>query len=87
MNNTDHISESFEFFDANPGSRIFLTLDPGLKKFGSGIRDKHPGSATLKETVTIAIVFNLAPHPELVGHLHLGSQIFSAKVPVPVPYK
>jgi hypothetical protein len=21
--------------------------DPGLKKFGSGIRDKHPGSATL----------------------------------------
>jgi hypothetical protein len=22
--------------------------DPGWKKFGSGIRDKHPGSATLK---------------------------------------
>jgi hypothetical protein len=27
-----------------------LTLDPGFgeEKFGSGIRDKHPGSATLK---------------------------------------
>jgi hypothetical protein len=45
MNNPDHISESLEtiflitilkFFDA----------DPGWKKFGSGIRDKHPGSAT-----------------------------------------
>jgi hypothetical protein len=23
--------------------------DPGWKKFGSGIRDKHPGSATLFE--------------------------------------
>jgi hypothetical protein len=29
---------------------IFLTLDPGswMEKFGSGIRDKHPGSATLQ---------------------------------------
>jgi hypothetical protein len=24
--------------------------DPGWKKVGSGIRDKHPGSATLRET-------------------------------------
>jgi hypothetical protein len=50
----DHISESLEkffrikilkFFDANPGSGIFLTLDPGfgIEKFGSGIRNKHPG--------------------------------------------
>jgi hypothetical protein len=46
MNNPDHISESletpcwvkiFKFFDA----------DPGWKIFGSGIQDKHPGSATL----------------------------------------
>jgi hypothetical protein len=46
MNKPDYISESLEtifwvkileFFDA----------DPGCKKFGSGIRDKHPGSATL----------------------------------------
>jgi hypothetical protein len=38
-----------KFFDGDPdpGSGIFLTLDPGWKKFGSGIRDKHPGSATL----------------------------------------
>jgi hypothetical protein len=34
-----------KFFDANPG--IFLTLDLGWEKFGSGIKDKHPGSATL----------------------------------------
>jgi hypothetical protein len=46
MNNPDHISESLEtsfwvktleFFDA----------DPGWKKFLSGIRDNHSGSATL----------------------------------------
>ncbi len=29
----------------DPG--IFLTLDPGWKKFVSGIWDKHPGSAAL----------------------------------------
>ncbi len=49
MNNPDHISESLEticwvkmlkFFDAYPG----------WKKFGSDIRDKHPGSATLIDT-------------------------------------
>jgi len=56
----DHISESLEtilcvkilkFFDADadPDPGIFLTLDPGsrIKKFGSEIRDKHPGSTTL----------------------------------------
>ncbi len=54
----DHISDGFEtifgikilkFFDADPdpGSGIFLTLDPGsgMEKFQ--IRNKHPGSATL----------------------------------------
>ncbi len=41
------------FSDAHPdpGSEIFLTLDPGGTKFGSRIRDKHPGSATLVTTV------------------------------------
>jgi hypothetical protein len=48
MNHPDHISESLEttfwveklkFFDADQ--------DPGWKKFGSGIWNKHPGSATL----------------------------------------
>jgi hypothetical protein len=59
VNISDHISESLEtiflvkntqFFDADPdpGSRIFFTLDPGWKKFGSGILDKYlDGSATL----------------------------------------
>jgi hypothetical protein len=55
MNNEDHISESLEtffwvkipkLFDAAPG---WKKLDPGsrMEKFGSWIRDKHPGSATL----------------------------------------
>jgi hypothetical protein len=50
MNNPDQNSEGLEtifwvkipvlkFFDPYPGS--------GWKKFGSGIRDSHPGSATL----------------------------------------
>ncbi len=49
MNNPDHISESletilwvkiFKFSDADPDPRsgIFLILDSGRKKFGSGIR-------------------------------------------------
>jgi hypothetical protein len=53
MNNPDHISESLKtifwvkilkFFDADPdpGSGIFLTLDPGWKKFGSGINIPDP---------------------------------------------
>ncbi len=59
MNILDHISESLEtifwfkilkFFDAvadpDPRSRTPFHLDPGWKKLGSGIRDKHPGSAT-----------------------------------------
>ncbi len=52
MNIPDHISESLKtnfwvkilkFFDADADPGIFLTLDPGWKKFGSGIHDKHPG--------------------------------------------
>jgi hypothetical protein len=47
----DHISESFEtifwvkilkFFDADPGSGIFLALDPGWEKYGSGINIPDP---------------------------------------------
>jgi hypothetical protein len=65
MNIPDHISKSLEtiflwlkilkFFVVNsdPGSGIFLTLDlgSGMEKFGSGIRNKHPGSATLVNSV------------------------------------
>jgi hypothetical protein len=38
-----------KFFDEDPGSGIRDgdSSDPGRKKVGSGIRDKHPGSATL----------------------------------------
>jgi hypothetical protein len=36
----------FKFFDEDPGSgnRDGDSWDPGWKKVGSGIRDKHPGS-------------------------------------------
>jgi hypothetical protein len=58
MNIPDHISESLEtiglkylnfYVDTVPGSAIFCTLDPGstIEKFGSGIRMKHLGFATL----------------------------------------
>jgi hypothetical protein len=61
MNNPDHIFFSLapmflvfgvkilKFFDADPGSGMETVRirDPGWKKVGSGIRDKHPGSATL----------------------------------------
>jgi hypothetical protein len=40
MNNLDHVSESGR--------------DPGWKKFGSGIRNKHPGFATLHFYVDLA---------------------------------
>jgi hypothetical protein len=46
MNNPDHTSESLgTIFGVE--IRKFFDEDPGLKKFGSRIRDKHPGSATL----------------------------------------
>ncbi len=55
MNKQDHISESFEttfwvkilkFFDVDPGS--------GMEKIR--IRDKHPGSATLKIIEAVPVV-------------------------------
>jgi hypothetical protein len=33
----------------DPG--VFFTLDPGWEKIGTGIRDKHPGSAALVSKV------------------------------------
>jgi hypothetical protein len=40
-----------KFFDEDPGSGMETVRirDPGCKKVGSGIRDKHPGSATLPD--------------------------------------
>jgi hypothetical protein len=56
-----------KFFDsdADPESGIFLTLDPGWKKFRTGILGKHPGSATLQftknyRTFTQTIVIKLS---------------------------
>jgi hypothetical protein len=42
-----------KFFDEDPGSgkETVRIRDPGWKKVGSGIRDKHPGSATLMNPV------------------------------------
>jgi hypothetical protein len=60
MNDPDHISESLKtifwvkilkFFDEDPGSGMekIPIRDPGWKNsdLGSGIREKHPESATL----------------------------------------
>jgi hypothetical protein len=62
MNNPDHISEilgtifrvkMLKFFDADPGSGMekIRIRDPVWETFGSGLRDKHPGSATLLESL------------------------------------
>jgi hypothetical protein len=61
MNILHHICESLEtikilkIFDANTDPGIFLALDPdpGWEKFGSGIRDKPPVSATLVLNVNL----------------------------------
>jgi hypothetical protein len=44
-----------KFFDEDPGSGMETVRirDPGWKKVGSGIRDKHPGSATLRVNMEI----------------------------------
>jgi hypothetical protein len=48
MNNPDHISESLEtIFGFKYLNSLMRIRDLGWKKFGSEIRDKHPGSATL----------------------------------------
>jgi hypothetical protein len=60
MNTQDNFSELetvfglkiLEFLDADPGAGIFSLCDSGSgirdgQKFGSRIRYKHPGSATL----------------------------------------
>jgi hypothetical protein len=48
MNNPEHIFESLEtIFRVKNQILKFFNADPGWKKPGYGIRDKHPGSATL----------------------------------------
>jgi hypothetical protein len=47
-----------KFFDADPGSGMETVRirDPGWKKVGSGIRDKHPGSATLIYGILLLLI-------------------------------
>jgi hypothetical protein len=81
MNNPDHISRSLEtifwvkilkFVDADPGSSIRdgKNLDPGWKFFLSGIRDKHPGSATLVIRKLIVSGFRLFAESASGSTLH-----------------
>jgi hypothetical protein len=56
MNNPDHISESLETIFGL--KYLSFNGDPGWKKFGSGIRDKHPGAATLLTRIPNKIVFS-----------------------------
>ncbi len=55
INNPDHISESLEtiFWTKILKFFKFFDADPGWKKFGSGMRDKYPGSATLLDAYRI----------------------------------
>jgi hypothetical protein len=50
----------FLFFDADlvPGSSILSTMDlgSGMEKIGSGIWDKHPGSAKLLLQFTFVLI-------------------------------
>jgi hypothetical protein len=52
MNNPDHISEGLESIFWVKILKLF-DADPGWKKFGSWMRDKHPGSATLEENISV----------------------------------
>jgi hypothetical protein len=49
--------KTLKFFDADLGSVIETVRirDPGWKKVGSGIRDKHPGSATLRNSIIFVL--------------------------------
>jgi hypothetical protein len=49
MNSPDHISESLEtiFLRLKYLNSFMRIRDLGWKKFGAGIQDKHPESATL----------------------------------------
>ncbi len=71
MKNPDHISKRLEtifgvkilkFYDVDPGGKnsdpesgMEKNSDPEWTKFGSRIRDKHPGSATLKKSFQIRV--------------------------------
>ncbi len=66
-----------KFFDVDPGSGMETVRirDPGWKKVGFGIRDKHPGSATLVIACKI-LKFVAAAYP---GFLCAGSTSWKEK--------
>jgi hypothetical protein len=98
MNNPNHIFWSLEtifgifevkilkFFDADPGSGMETVRirDPGWKKVGSAIRDKHPGSATLPkvydavgEPYEVTIVFlHMSWQPDIDESQDIGQDHF-----------
>jgi hypothetical protein len=51
-----------KFLDADPGSGMETVRiwDPGREKVGSGIRDKHPGSATLPVPLIKGLTQNIS---------------------------
>jgi hypothetical protein len=59
MNNPDHISESLEtVFWVTILKFVDADSECGMEKiFGSGIRDKHPGAATLVRDVSRIPIF------------------------------
>jgi hypothetical protein len=60
MNNPDHISESLKKHFLGKNTQIFL-CGSRMEKVSSGIRDKHPGSATLD--INIAVPVNAVRMP------------------------
>jgi hypothetical protein len=80
LNNPDNTSESLEtffwvkilnFFDVDPGSgmdKIWIR-DPVWTKFGSGIRDKNPRSATMSTVIKYHIFFYFCVQNLLVNSL------------------
>jgi hypothetical protein len=73
ITNPDLISESSKtIFEVK--ILIFFDANPGWKKFGSGIRDKHPGSATLSLEFYICLLDVQAPPAAAAAGAVLGDQ-------------
>jgi hypothetical protein len=77
MNNPDLISESLEtIFVLKYLNSLMRIRDPGWKKFGSGIRDKHPRSGTL----IVWLLIDSTP-PSLILLLFFCVQEFPERIP------
>jgi hypothetical protein len=78
MNISDHFSKSLEtsFWEKilknlRCGSGIRNLLGSGMEKIRSGIRDKHPGSATLMKTSKNLFVFKVPRQRFPMGGNHV----------------